>query len=48
MEVNVRRTSDKRFQNLRNDADFQLPPSRKAQEDAIEAIKNEDTIQDLE
>ncbi len=46
--VNVRWTPGKRFENLRNDATFKLVPSLKAKEDAIEVIKNEDTIQGLE
>ena len=47
-EVNVRWTPGKSFANLRDDATFQLVPSRAAQADAIEVIKNEDTIQGLE
>ena len=47
-EVNVRWTPGKRFQNLRQDAEFKLVPSRLAQADAIEVIKNEDTIQGME
>ena len=46
--VNVRWTPGKRFKNLRQDATFQLVPGRKAQDDAIEVIKNTDTIQGLE
>ena len=46
--VNVRWTPGKRFKNLRQDATFQLVPNRKAQDDAIEVIKNTDTIQGLE
>ena len=46
--VNVRWTPGKDFKNLRQDASFQLVPNRSAQEDAIEIIKNEDTIQGLE
>ena len=46
--VNVRWTPGKKFQNLRDEAEFQLVASRKAQGDAIEVIKNEDTIQGLE
>ncbi len=38
----------KPFQNLRSEATFQLVPSREAQADAIEVIRNEDTIQGLE
>lgn len=47
-EVNVRWTPGKRFKNLRADATFQLMPSKSAQADAIEGIRNEDTIQGLE
>ena len=47
-EVNVRWTPGKKFQNLRQDATFQLVASRSAQADAIEIVKNEDTIQGLE
>lgn len=36
------------LKNLRDEAQFQLVPSRKAQDDAIEVIRNEDTIQGLE
>jgi len=46
--VNVRWTPGPRFQNLRQDASFKLVASRSAQDDAIEIIKNEDTIQGLE
>ena len=46
--VNVRWTPGKEFENLRSEATFQLVPSRKAQGDAIEVIRNEDTIQGLE
>jgi len=46
--VNVRWTPGKKFKNLRDVAQFQLVPSRTAQADAIEVIKNEDTIQGLE
>ena len=46
--VNVRWTPGKDFQNLRDEAEFKLVASRKAQDDAIEVIKNEDTIQGLE
>lgn len=47
-EVNIRWTPGKRFQNLRDDAEFKVVPSLVAQADAIEVIKNEDTIQGLE
>jgi predicted histone-like DNA-binding protein len=46
--VNVRWTPGKDFLNLRDEAEFKLVASRKAQDDAIEVIKNEDTIQGLE
>ena len=47
-EVNVRWSPGDRFKNLRSEAEFQLVPGRKAQEDAIEVVKNTDTIQGLE
>lgn len=47
-DVHVSWTPGKPFRNLRNEATFQLVPSRKAQGDAIETIKNTDTIQGLE
>ena len=46
--VNVRWTPGKDFENLRDDATFQLVPSRAAQGDAIEVVKNTDTIHGLE
>ena len=46
--VNVRWTPGDQFKNLRSDATFQLVPSRSAQADAIDVIKNEQTIQGLE
>ena len=46
--VNVRWTPGKRFLNLRQEAEFQVVPSRKAQADAIEVIRNEETIEGLE
>ena len=46
--VNVRWTPGKDFANLRDDATFQLVPSRAAQGDAIEVVKNTDTIHGLE
>ena len=46
--VNVRWTPGNGFQNLRSEATFQLVPGREAQADAIEVIRNEDTIQGLE
>ena len=47
-EVNIVWIPGKGFRNLREDAEFQLVPSRKAQGEAIEVIKNTDTIQGLE
>ena len=47
-EVNVRWSPGKKFKNLRDVAQFQLVPKRTAQADAIEVIKNEDTIQGME
>ena len=47
-EVNVCWTPGPDFKNLRDAATFQLVPSRKAQADAIEVIRNEETIQGLE
>ena len=47
-KVNVRWEPGKKFKNLRSEATFQLVPTRLAQADAIEVIKNEDTIQGLE
>ena len=46
--MNVCWTPGKEFKNLRDEAEFQLVASRKAQADAIEVIRNEDTIQGLE
>ena len=46
--VNVCWLPGKLFKNLRDDATFKLVPGRKAQDDAIEVIKNTDTIQGLE
>ena len=46
--VNVRWSPGDRFKNLRSEATFNLIPNRAAQSDAIEVIKNEDTIQGLE
>ena len=46
--VNVRWTPSLNFKNLRQEATFQLVPSREAQAEAIEVIRNEDTIQGLE
>ena len=47
-EVNIRWTPGKNFKNLRQEASFQLVPGRKAQTDAIEVVKNTDTIHGLE
>ena len=49
-KVNVtwRKTSFLNGKNLRQEAQFKLVPSRKAQEDAIEVIRNSETIQGLE
>ena len=46
--VNVCWLPSKSFKNLRQDAEFQLVPSRAAQGDAIEVVKNTDTIHGLE
>ncbi len=46
--VNVSWTPGKEFENLRGEATFQLVPSRKMAADAIEVIKNTDTIHGLE
>ena len=46
--VNVSWTPGKDFEDLRNDATFQLVPKRSQQDDAIEVIKNTDTIHGLE
>ena len=46
--VNVCWNPGKDFRNLRDEAQFQLVPTRKMQDDAIEVIKNTDTIQGLE
>jgi predicted histone-like DNA-binding protein len=47
-EVNVCWLPSKSFKNLRQEAEFQLVPSRSAQGDAIEVIRNTDTIHGLE
>ena len=47
-EVNVRWTPGLEFKNLRSVAEFNLVPSRKAQSEAIDVIRNEETIQGLE
>ena len=46
--VNVRWTPGTEFRNLRDDATFQLVPTRAAQKSANETIKNQETIQGLE
>ena len=46
--VNISWEPGKDFKNLRNEATFQLVPSRKALADVIEEIKNEETIHGLE
>ena len=46
--VNVRWTPGKKFGNLRREAAFQLVPRREDQENAIDVIRNEETIQGLE
>ena len=46
--VNISWEPGKNFENLRSEAEFQLMPSRKLAADAIEVIKNTDTIQGLE
>lgn len=47
-EVNTRWCPGKDFKNLRAEATFNLVPTRKAQADAVEEIKNEETIHGLE
>ena len=47
-KVIVRWTPGKSFKNLRQEALFQLVPSREAQADAIDVVRNEDTIQGVE
>lgn len=46
--VKVNWQPGKQFKNLREEATFQLVASRDSQKEAIENIKNEDTIQGLE
>ena len=46
--VNVCWSPGKRFKNLRQDATFKLVPGRKAEDDAIEVVKNSETIHGLE
>ena len=47
-EVNIRWTPGKNLRNLRDEATFQLVPTRAAQKGAVEVVKNQDTIQGLE
>jgi len=47
-EVNVIWCPGKNFKNLREDATFNLVPRRIQQAEAIEVVKNEETIQGLE
>ena len=47
-EVNVKWLPGKNFRNLRDEATFQLVPTRGKQNEAVEVIKNQDTIQGLE
>ena len=47
-EVNVSWKPGKAFENLRSEATFQLVPSREAQADAIDIVRNEETIQGME
>ncbi|MBO4642664.1 MAG: DNA-binding protein [Bacteroidaceae bacterium] len=44
-KVNVNWDRGKMFQNLRDDAVFNLVPSRKAQEDAVAEAKRQETLQ---
>lgn len=44
-KVNVNWDRGKMFQNLRDDATFNLVPSRKAQEDAVAEVKRQETLQ---
>ena len=44
-KVNVNWERGKLFKNLRDDATFQLVPSRKAQEDAVADAKRQETLQ---
>lgn len=46
--VNVCWTPGKKFKNLRQDAQFKLVPGKKATDDAIEVVKNSETIHGLE
>ena len=44
-KVNVNWDRGKMFQNLRDDATFNLVPSRKEQEDAVAEAKRQETLQ---
>ena len=46
--VNICWLPGKSFKNLRQEAEFQLVPKRRQQEDAVKVIKNTDTILGLE
>lgn len=46
--VNVTFVPGPMLKNLRDEAEFNLVPSRKAQADAVEVIRNEETIEGLE
>ncbi|MBR6031629.1 MAG: DNA-binding protein [Bacteroidaceae bacterium] len=48
LAVNVRWLPGKDFKNLRQDATFQLMPTRAAQTEATKEIKNQETIQGME
>ena len=48
LAVNVRWLPGKDFKNLRQDASFQLVPTRAAQTEATKEIKNQETIQGME
>ena len=48
LAVNVRWKPGKNFKNLRNDAVFQLVPTRSGQAEANKTIKNQETIQGME
>ncbi len=47
-DVNIRWTPSGKFKHLRQEATFQLVPSRSAQADAIEVVRNTDTLHGLE
>ena len=48
LAVNVRWIPGKRFKNLRDDATFNLVPTREAQKEANKQIKNQETVHGLE